>query len=216
MRLSPRAAAGLLLLALTALAAPQAAEAAEPPAAAPAAGPAPTAPAAGEERPPILGVQLAFGAPDGLVLGAAYRPWTFLRLNGGVAWNYLGFGVQGGATLLPIHFAITPTLTGEVGYYFPADYASRIERWTGTLSPEVRPLLEHIGYTYLSTQLGVEFGGADSFVFFLRFGVAWIFTSANGPVTSTSGSGSTTYVIQGVEARVAVPTVNLGFVVYVW
>jgi hypothetical protein len=209
MPLSRRAAAALPL-ALAALAVPQLPSAAEPEAA-PASAAAPAA-----EAPPILGVQLAFGAPDGLVLGAAYRPWTFLRLNGGVAWNTLGFGVQGGATLLPFHFGITPTLTGEVGYYFPADYASRIERWTGPISPEVRPLLEHIGYTYLSTQLGLEFGGADSFVFFLRFGLAWIFTGASGPVTSTSDSGSTTYVLQGVEARAAVPTVNLGFVVYLW
>jgi len=209
MPLSRRAAAALPL-ALAALAVPRLPSAAGPEAAPASAG------AAEAEAPPVLGVQLAFGAPDGLVLGAAYRPWTFLRLNGGFAWNALGFGVQGGATLLPFHFGITPTLTGEVGYYFPADYASRIERWTGTISPEVRPLLEHIGYTYLSTQLGLEFGGADSFVFFLRFGLAWIFTSASGPVTSTSDSGSTTYVLQGVEARAAAPTVNLGFVVYVW
>jgi hypothetical protein len=210
MPVSRRAAAGLLL-ALGALGVPRAPSAAEP-----GEPPGATAPAPPAEDPPVLGVQLAFGAPDGLVLGAAYRPWTFLRLNGGVGWNGVGFGVQGGATLLPVHFGIAPTLTGEVGYFFPADYASRLERWTGTIAPEVRPLLEHVGYTYLSTQLGLEFGSADSFVFFLRFGLAWIFTGASGPVTSTSGSGTTTYVLQGVEARAAAPTANLGLVVYLW
>jgi len=208
-----RSRSAVAALALALAAAPGGARGDSPPAAPPADAAA-EAPAA--ERPPVLALQLAAGVPDGIVLGAGWRPWTFLRLNAGASWNGLGFGIQGGATWLPFHFGITPTLTGEAGYYFPSDYAARLERWTGEIPPEVRPLLEDVGYTYLSTQLGVEFGGADSFVFFLRFGLAWIFTSASGPVTSTSDSGSTTYVLQGVEARAAVPTVNLGFVVYVW
>jgi hypothetical protein len=208
-----RSAVAALALALAAALAPRGARGDAPPAAPPE-GVAAEVPAA--ERPPVLGLQLAAGVPDGIVLGAVWRPWTFLRLNAGGAWNGLGFGIQGGATWLPFHFGITPTLTGEAGYYFPSDYAARLERWTGEIPPEVRPLLEHVGYTYLSTQLGVEFGGADSFVFFIRFGVAWIFTGAQGPVTSSSESGRTTYVIQDVQARAAVPTANIGFVVYVW
>lgn len=165
--------------------------------------------------PPILGIQFAVGAPDGAVLSAIYRPWTMLRLNGGLAWNFFGLGLQAGATFLPFHFGVTPTLSAEVGYYFPSNYLTQLERWT-TVAPEVAPLFQHVSYTYLSTQLGVEFGAADTFVFFIRFGIGWVYSSQSGPVLSSSASGGTNYSIQGFTLRAAVPSANLGFVVYIW
>ena len=158
-------------------------------------------------------VQAAFGAPDGAVLSATYRPWYWLRLNGGLAWNYVSFGLQAGATLIPFHFAITPTLTGEVGYFFPGNLNARLSRWNPDIPPELKPLLDSFSYTYLSTQFGLEFGGADTFVFFIRGGLAWIFA----PLGSTSStSGATTYSVEDLRVRTAAPTVNLGFVVYIW
>jgi hypothetical protein len=181
-----------------------------PPPGAPAAKPA----AAAEERLKLLGVQAAFGAPDGAVLSAIYRPWYWLRLNGGLAWNYLSFGLQAGATLIPFHFGITPTLTGEVGYFFPGNLNARLSRWDPDIPPELKPLLDSVGYTYLSTQFGLEFGGPDTFVFFIRGGLAWFFSTTMGPTSGTSGT--TSYTVDGVSIRSAVPTVNLGFVVYIW
>lgn len=177
------------------------------------AAPADAAPAP-EPRLKLLGVQLSAGLPDGVVLSVVYRPWYFLRLNAGPAYNYVGFGIQGGATLVPFHFPVTPTLTGEVGYFFPGDVNARLTQLGISVPSGVQGLLTHVGYTYLSSQLGLEFGGPEVFVFFIRFGLAWLFPSASG--VSTTTSGTTTVTVNGVQGRVAAPTANIGFVVYIW
>src|SRR5689334_21378297 len=50
---------------------------------------------------PHLGLQGEVGAPGGATLALVGRPWHFLRANAGLAWNYFGFGVKGGLTLVP-------------------------------------------------------------------------------------------------------------------
>jgi len=218
-RVIPIALAASLLLAALTPGKPLANPAAEPPAttpSAPSGGSSSTsAPATkGEERLKILGLQLDAGAPDGLAFSVIYRPWYFLRLNAGPAYNLIGFGIQGGATLIPFHFPITPTLTGEAGYFFSGNLNRALTRWNVSVPSAVQPLLDDVGYTYLSTQLGVEFGAPEVFVFYIRFGLAWVFPSVHGTATTTSDS--TTVTVNGVQGRVATPTANLGFVVYIW
>ncbi|HVP66014.1 MAG TPA: hypothetical protein VMT17_02000 [Anaeromyxobacteraceae bacterium] len=196
------------MLALVLLAAPGAAWA-DAPSAAPAA-PAPTV----EARPKLLGLQLAAGLPDGVVLSLVYRPWYFLRLSAGPAYNYVGFGVQGAATLVPFHFPFTPTLTGEAGYFFPGNVNARLDQLGVSVPAGMQGLLSHVGYTYLSSQLGLEFGGPEVFVFYIRFGLAWLFPSASG--TATGSSVSTDITVTGFHGYLATPAANIGFVVYIW
>jgi len=171
-------------------------------------------PAAAPARPPVLGLQLGLGIPDGAALSAVYRPWYFLRLNAGPTYNYVGFGVQGGATLVAAHFPITPTLTGEGGYFFPGNVNARLAHFGINPPVGIQPLLNDVGYSFLSSQLGFEVGAPDTFVFFLRFGLAWLFPRATG--VATAQSNSTTVTVNGLQGRVAIPTANLGFIIYIW
>jgi len=173
--------------------------------------PPPPAPAA---RPPVLGLQLGLGFPDGAALSAVYRPWYFLRLNAGPTYNYLAYGVQGGATLVAAHFPITPTLTGEGGYFFPGNVNARLAHFNINAPAGIQPLLTDAGYSYLSTQLGFEVGAPDTFVFFLRFGLAWLYPKATG--VASSQSNTTSITVNGLQGRIAIPTANLGFIIYVW
>jgi len=175
--------------------------------------PAEAAPAA-PERLKLLGVELDVGFPDGAALSVVYRPWYFLRLNAGPAYDLAAFGVQGGATLIPFHFPITPTLTGEAAYFAGGNVNKQLARWNVSAPSAVQPLLNDVGYSYLSSQLGLEFGGPEVFVFYIRFGLAWIFPNASGTATTTSGTATVT--VNGIQGRFAAPTGNVGFVVYIW
>src|SRR5690348_8330688 len=35
------------------------------------------------------------GVPGGAGLAGVFRPWSFLRVEGGLNWNYLSFGLRG-------------------------------------------------------------------------------------------------------------------------
>src|SRR5690606_36870932 len=92
-------------------------------AAAPSEGPPPS------EEPPspkLLGLQLSVGVPDGLGAGAFVRPLPWLRVDGGVAYNVLAFGIQGGVTLIPWPGRIAPTLRLGAGQYFESDVRDEI------------------------------------------------------------------------------------------
>jgi hypothetical protein len=183
------------------------------PAAIPTATPTPTAISPSTEaRSPILGLQVGAGLPDGAVLSLAFRPYTpYVRLNGGLAWNYYGFGLQGGATLLPFHSGITPTLTGEIGTFFASDVSST---FSGTLPGAFKGPLSSLSYQYASGLLGIEMGRPDSFVFFIRAGLSRLWASASG--VRGYQTGSTTIDTGPLHMAVTIPTANLGFAFYVW
>ena len=168
---------------------------------------------------PRLGLSAAAGVPDGAVVSAVYRPLDFLRLSAGASWNYFGFGVQGGVGLAPFHLAIDPTLNVEVGHYFDADM-----RWVADQSAgvptELRPLLEKVGYNYANAQLGIEIGSARRFVFFVRAGLSYFWTTIHGvsqvtnSYTTSSGPQTAVVRIQDPELRATLPSVKLGVLFY--
>jgi len=151
------------------------------------------------------------------VLSVAFRPYTnYARLNAGLAWNYFGFGLQGGATFLPFHSWITPTLTGELGAFFGSDMSST---FSGAVPAVFKGSLSSIGYEYASALLGLEMGSPDHFVFFIRAGLGRVWGTAagvSGYQTGDSGAQATTIDTSPLHLAVTVPTANLGFAYYVW
>jgi hypothetical protein len=164
-----------------------------------------------EARPPAIGVQLSAGAPDGLSAGVALVPnLPWLRLHAGLAWNTFAFGLQGGATVIPLRAPVRPTLTLLAGTYFGADLSSPL---SGVNVPDaLRPSLRDAGYRFVAGQVGFEVGNPDRFVFFLRAGLSHVWSTLAGiddPVNR----------IQTSELRLGVntvPIVTLGTVIYVW
>src|SRR5437868_1167806 len=65
------------------------------------------------KRPPLLGVMVDAGVPDGANASLVFRPLSWLRAHGGGGTNMIGMGVRVGATLLP--FGSGPSATFEAG-----------------------------------------------------------------------------------------------------
>ena len=53
--------------------------------------------------------------PGGAGATLLYRPWWWLRFNGGLAYDVVGFGYRGGVSLAPGHGVVTPTLNFDAG-----------------------------------------------------------------------------------------------------
>jgi hypothetical protein len=162
-----------------------------------------------EPARPHFGFELAAGVPDGFSLSILARPWTFLELRAGAAYNVVSFGVQGGITLAPIDFIFRPVLTLDAGHFFPGD-ANKVAQMISGDGELSSPLLEQVSYTWASAQLGIDIG-VDQFRFFLRGGISYIraplareaFATSDGEVSVTVGKDP---ILTGF-----VPCAKLGF-----
>ncbi|HET9554439.1 MAG TPA: hypothetical protein VFP50_15860 [Anaeromyxobacteraceae bacterium] len=177
-----------------------------PPAPPPSASPAPSAPSL-----PRLGLEVDLGVPDGAVVALVYRPVQVLRLSAGPAWNYLGFGLRVGATVAPFRWAVSPTLSADYGHFFDADARFIADRSSG-VPAEVRPLLEKVSYDYLGGQLGLEIGSPRGLAFFLRGGIAYVWTTVRGTSQAlrSSSSGQAVVSVSDPRLRATIPTLDLG------
>lgn len=174
--------------------------------------PAPSATLA-SPRLKLFGLQLHGGVPDGGVLSLVVRPVKWVRADAGFAYNYLGTGVQGGVTLVPFHWAVVPTLRLEGGRFFKTDVSGKL---SGTFPDAFDPALRKFGYDFWSAQAGLEFGSQRTFVFFLRGGVAWVRSGLADVRGYQPDGGSTTVDVESPKLSATIPTVNLGFIFYVW
>ncbi len=157
-----------------------------------------------------FGMQFNAGAPGGAALSVVGRPWKFLRGDLGFAWNYLGFGVKGGVTLVPFQWAIVPTLGVEVGHFFDADASSLTTDATAKL------LLKSVGYTYLTGDIGVEFGPQNRFIFFVRVGMTYLSAPVKGVVDAFQANNANVRSAGDATVSYFGPSAKLGFVIYVY
>lgn len=161
------------------------------------------------------------GVPGGAGLAGVFRPWQFLRLEGGGNWNYLSFGVRGGLTLIPFEWGVTPTLHVEGGHFFPADL-SKLSGDCGTnpAGCAAKVVLAHIPANYLSASLGLEFGSQQRFVFFLRAGLTWFRGEAQDiakAINDQNTGGTTTVKSAGsMSMLMQVPTLSAGFLLFLF
>lgn len=147
------------------------------------------------------------GFPEGVALSAVFRPVPSVRFFAGPAWNYVGFGVQGGVAVVPWHFAITPVLSAEVGRYFGADVSFMASENSG-VPPELKPLLEDMSYSYGAVHAGIELGSQSGVSFSIRAGLAYVSLRARGTVTTDSGG--TAVQFSDPRVRSTLPSVKLG------
>ncbi len=176
-----------------------------------------TAPLNTEPKPPpparrrhVLGLSIDAGVPDFASVSVLYRPWKNLRFSGGMLYNYVGYGVRGGVSVLP-YFPIAPSLNLDVGHYFGATAEPKVARFTN-VPDEVKPLLQDVGYTFVNASLGLELGHPDWFVFFVRAGVSRVWLSvhhANDAIQQSSGTHITS--IADPTGRFGIPNAQAGF-----
>jgi hypothetical protein len=162
-----------------------------------------------------LGFALDLGVPQGAALEVLFKPWWWLRLNGGFAYNVIGTGIRGGLTLIPFHFAVTPTLNFDLGHYFSGD----LTKFTSSSDPNEEALLHDAAYDFWSLQLGLEFGSQNGFLFFTRGGLAHIGTTLSGQdVTNYANSrpGTTgTFAVGDAHFSALIPCFSFGFSLFV-
>jgi hypothetical protein len=163
----------------------------------------------------ILGLAIDGGVPDGASATVLYRPWKFLRFGGGLLYNYIGYGVRGGVSVLP-YFPIAPSLTLEAGHYFEANANARIAQF-GKVPQELQPLLDRVSYTFANAQLGLEVGHPDWFVFYVRAGLSRVWFTPHGMdqvAASQASSGNTRVTVQDPNVRLGIPNVKAGFMIF--
>lgn len=155
------------------------------------------------------GVLFDAGFPQGASASVVLRPVPSVRFWAGPAWNWIGFGLQGGVAVVPWHFALTPVLSAEAGRYFGSDVSFLASSSQG-VPPEIAPLLEDVSYSYAAVHAGLEIGSQSGLVFSLRLGLSYLSAQARGTATVTdSGSGA---VVQFTDPKIrgTVPSVKFG------
>jgi hypothetical protein len=161
---------------------------------------------------PEFGLALDAAFPQGVALGALYRPLPFLRLWAGPAWSYPAFGVQGGLGLVLVRWAVTPVVSVEAGRFFATDLSPFVKR-AGSVPSEMLPLLTDVRYSYAAAHLGFEFGSQRGFTFALRLGLSRlsIRTSGTGTVKTNEGTpDETTLVFVNPRFGGTAPSLKLG------
>jgi hypothetical protein len=162
-----------------------------------------------------FGLQLDGGAPEGLGLMALFRPFWWLRANGGLAYNVMGVGIRGGLTVMPFQWAVTPTLNFDLGHYFSGD----LNKFVTASNAAERAMLSSAAYDFWSAQIGLEFGSQDGFLFYLRGGIVHIGATVPGRDVAAymSSSGNTAVTSRGDgQFSALLPCVSLGFMYYIF
>jgi hypothetical protein len=159
---------------------------------------------------------LDVGVPDGAVLGVAYRPAFWTRLEAGAGTNSISPGMRVGAAVIP--FTEGPSLTVEGGYYFEGDASAIVSQFAGHSHTRTA---QQVGYQFVNFHVGLDFGSRYS-TFFLHGGMTYLHTilhdanDALGGQSVNSQGDVTTYTFnQDVNVNVWFPSFKLGFLVYI-
>ena len=164
-----------------------------------------------------LGMTFDVGLPDGAIVGVAYRPAFWTRLQAGAGTNAVSPGVRAGASLVP--FGSGPSLTLEGGYYLEGDANSVIGKVAGSSYSNSRTG-ERIGYQFVNMHVGLDFG-LQYATFFLHGGMTYLHTrlhdagdALGGQSVGSDGSVTTYQFNQDLTLNAFFPSFKLGIIVY--
>jgi hypothetical protein len=154
-----------------------------------------------------LGATLDIWFPDGLMVGAAYRPWPWLRAQAGAGWNAVSAGIRGGIVLIP--FGTGPSLTLEGGHYFDGN-ANGIASIIVGAGYENNRAAEQVGYQFANGHLGIDIG-KEYVTFFIHGGISFVHAKIHN---SNDALGGQTNHLEGTSTSVTVsgdPTIRAWF-----
>jgi hypothetical protein len=154
-----------------------------------------------------LGAMLDIGFPDGLMVGAAYRPWPWLRAQAGAGWNAVSAGIRGGIVIIP--FGTGPSLTLEGGHYFEGDANGIASRIVGS-EYENNRAAKQVSYQFVNGHLGVDIG-KEYVTFFIHGGISFAHAKLHNVNDAIGGQ---TNPLEGTSTSVTVngdPTIRAWF-----
>lgn len=172
-----------------------------------------------KKSPTHWGLTIDGGFPDAAGIGLVYRPWYWLRLEAaGTTTVYASHGYRAGVSLVPFNFPITPALTLNYGRALEANWNNLYAKFA-TPDPDLEPVLRKFGYQYVDAHLGLEIGAPRRFVFFLRAGLTQLWTQVHGLTPAAEAQitdASTSVTISDTKITMRVPSVKLGFLLYLF
>ena len=156
------------------------------------------------------------GLPDGVMLGAAYRPASWTRLQAGAGTNSISPGVRAGAVLVPL--GAGPSATVEGGWYFEGNANGVVRQLAGPNYTDTAAA-QHLGYKFVNLHAGLDFGGGNA-TFFIHGGMSYISTTLRnttdlgGQTVSSQGVITSYSFNQDVTLNAWIPSLKLGLLVY--
>jgi hypothetical protein len=122
------------------------------------------------------GIDLGMSGPlPDLGVMAAYEPYRFLRVAGGLDNNLIGVGVKGDITVIN-PYIVPVSLTAEFGHFFEADANSVVKKIKKNQKDITS--LKKVGYDYTNLLLGFE-AGSRLVRFYIRGGTSFLRAQAN-------------------------------------
>ncbi|NOK14709.1 hypothetical protein [Corallococcus exercitus] len=125
------------------------------------------------ERLAPFGLMLDAGMPEGAGLSGVLRPSPYLRLHFGGAHNGLRGALRAGVTLLPLRGKLSPSFSWEFGHAQAAS-TKTLNRRLADSTQLPTSSMERVGYSYVSTHLGLEFNATRRLSFFVRGGASFM------------------------------------------
>jgi hypothetical protein len=163
-------------------------------------------------RPSRVGVMLDLGVPDGANVSLVVRPARFVELHAGGGTNLVSPGVRAGAVLHLLPTAVSPTLSAEVGRYFPGDGNAALIR-LGLAAESDEPVLREVGYDYGNLHLGVH-AGRGRVAVFLHAGYSVIRGELRQVEASFVAAGLGHQVPEDPTFTIITPSARLGLAVF--
>jgi len=166
-----------------------------------------------EARRARLGIGVDAGLPDGAVVTMVLQPASWLRLAAGGGTNSMSLGVRGGVTAVPL--GAGPSLTIEGGTYRFGETnagARGLLKLPGVLDAQSTLL----GYNYLNTHVGLDFGRRSA-TFFFHAGLSFVHGRLRGvaAMLAERGDGDTTVEVTNDPTFSAVmPSLKTGLILY--
>lgn len=166
--------------------------------------PAPAPPV--RERPPLLGVHLEAGVPDGLAASAVVTPGGHLRLELGGLNNGIGSGARVGASLVSFPmFFLRPLIGADAGAVFGG-----FGEWLPALltSSSLRDAVRGATVKFINAQVGLELG-SPYFSLTLRAGASYVDVALQDRAVSL-GAETASVSASNVTIKAFIPSARVG------
>ncbi|MCK6550905.1 hypothetical protein L6R52_34020 [Myxococcota bacterium] len=160
----------------------------------------------------MIGFMLDAGVPDGAAASLVLRPWSWLRLSGGVTTNVVSQGYRAGLTLVPFDTWATLTLSAEAGRTPDGDVNALIQVFGEGY--EDLAVLRRVSYDYVNGHVGLEFG-REAMTLYLHAGMTYL-SAAFGDGTDELGDGTTMTLGDRPTIRGWVPSAKVGLILYLF
>lgn len=155
------------------------------------------------------------GVPDGVTGSLVFRPLRPLHVHAGVGTNLISYGVRAGASLYLLPFAVSPSLSAEVGHYFAGDANDAAYR-VGLTDDSDNPLLREVGYDYANLHLGLDFG-RERLSFYIHAGMSAVRGKLKhlDEVIAEDADETLTFEVRGdPTVRLVTPSARIGFLFF--